>query len=59
MLYIDSGLDAAMDASHNGRLTSYEYIFIGCAHKLHSLLSEQSHVLIDGVVGDILVGAVI
>ncbi len=45
--------------SKSGRLTSYENVLVRCAHELHGFLSEERHVFIDGIVGDILVGTVV
>ena len=40
-------------------LTCNENILIGCAHELHRFLREERHVLVDGVVGDVFVSAVV
>lgn len=39
-------------------LTRYEDVFVWGTDELHGSLREQSHVLVDRVVGDVLVGAV-
>lgn len=39
--------------------TGYEDIFVWGADELHGFVGEESHVFIDGVVGDVGVGAVI
>jgi hypothetical protein len=39
--------------------TRYKYILIWCSDKLHRLLREECHVLVDRVVCNILVGAVV
>ena len=40
-------------------LTSYEDVLVGGADELHGLLGEERHVFVDGVVGDVFIGAVI
>ena len=40
-------------------LTSNKHILIGRAHELQCFLREQGHVFVDGVVGDVFVGAVV
>lgn len=42
-----------------GRLTCDKNIFIGGSNELHGFLAEECHVLVDGVVGDVFVGAVV
>ena len=42
----------------DGRLTCYEDILVGCSDELHGLLTEECHVLVNGVLGDVFVGAV-
>lgn len=41
------------------RLTCYEDILVWCADELHSLLSEQSHVFVNRIIGDILVCTIV
>ena len=40
-------------------LTCYENVLVRRAHELHRLLREERHILVDGVVGDVFVGAVV
>ena len=40
-------------------LTCYEDIFVWGSNELYCFLSEKSHVLIDGVVGNVGVGAIV
>jgi hypothetical protein len=40
-------------------LTGYKDVFVGCSNKLHCFLCKESHILVNGIVGNILVGAVV
>ena len=41
------------------RLTSNEDVLIRRSHKLQCFLRKQSHVFVDGIVGDVFVGTVV
>ncbi len=40
-------------------LTSYEHVLVRSSDELHGLLGEESHVLINGIICDVRVGAVV